>query len=355
MNAKLSEFTGSAPVIAMLGMCKNAGKTKALNRLIYEYQLPGRSIAVTSVGRDGERTDLVTGTDKPPIYMHRGMLAATASDLLPLSDVSREILDVTDIATPLGIVVVFKARSDGYAQLAGPSIIEDLSRLIKRLHGFGAETVIIDGAMNRRSPAAGALDGACVLCTGASLNKDMGIVVSETAFVCKLLTLPERRTDITRPGEQWDFGIRNSEFGISDKDIGMMRGQHSRRYTVLYSDNALDTDTVEDLCTILKRSCPESIFFSGAFTESAARAIMQSGAKIDGLLFIVEDSSKILLAKETFEKLQGRSAGFMVKRSTMLAAVTINPISAGGWRFDADIFLEEMKRAANVPVLNVGK
>ena len=116
----LLELTGGAPVTALLGMCKNAGKTTALTRLIRECAAAGVTAGLTSIGRDGESRDLVTDTEKPPIYMYAGMLAATAEELLPLSDVSREILAQTGVHTSLGEVLLFRARSDGFVQLAGP-------------------------------------------------------------------------------------------------------------------------------------------------------------------------------------------------------------------------------------------
>ena len=65
---KLLDCIGDAPAVAMLGMCKNAGKTTAMNRLIRELAAAGQGpVALTSIGRDGEATDLVTGTSKPPI------------------------------------------------------------------------------------------------------------------------------------------------------------------------------------------------------------------------------------------------------------------------------------------------
>jgi hypothetical protein len=338
---KLTEFTGSAPVIAMIGMCKNAGKTTALNRLICEYGASGRRIAVTSVGRDGESVDVVTGTAKPPIYIYEGMLAATAAGLLPLSDVSREILDGTDTATPLGRVVVFIARSDGFIQLAGPSVISDMSGLRERLHGFGAETVLIDGALSRRSPVAGALDGVCILSTGASLGRDMDAVVSETAFVCRILTLPE-----DEPGD--DHGEERRD------DPGDGHGkQYKARYTAHRGGETECAEEIDELGAILKSFGPERVVFSGAFTDTAARALLQSGAKLDGLRIIVEDSSRILIKMAAYEKLLSRGAGFQVKHGTKLAAVTINPVSAGGWSFDAVGFLEKMGDAVSVPVIDV--
>ena len=325
MNAILTEFTGDAPAIAIIGMCKNAGKTTVLNRFINEYHWLGRRIAATSVGRDGERVDLVTGTEKPSIYLHEGMLAATASGLLPFSDVSREILDVTDHMTPLGRVVIFKARSSGFVQLAGPSSVNDMALLCKQLYAHGAETVLIDGALDRRSPAASALDGSCVLSTGASLGKDMDAVVDATAFICRLMTLPVHDHEITSAG----------------------------RFTAFGNGGIIAADTVEDLCAALRNMAAVGVVVSGAFTDTMAHFIWQSNVELDGMRLIVEDSSRILFEQGTYGRLLARGANFLVKHETRLVAVAINPVSSGGWRFDADLFLEKMRHATALPVVDV--
>lgn len=325
---RLSELIGERPVAALLGMCKNAGKTTALNRLIREYAALGRPIALTSIGRDGEQRDLVSGTEKPPIYMYRGMLAATAEKLLDLSDVSREILALCDVHTPLGRVVIFRARSEGFVQLAGPSIVEQMQQLRQQLCDMGAETVLIDGALSRRSPAAGALDGACILSTGASLDRNMDQVVEKTAFVCRVLTLPERAAPGTALG----------------------------RFTLFQGGEAVETaEDAPALGRALKANRAEQVLFSGAFTESMAQSLLRAGADLEGLAFTGEDSSRFLLRQESFQKLEKMGLQFSVLRGSYLAAVTVNPVSAGGWRFDPAAFLKKMGKAAPVPVLDVGR
>ena len=58
MTPMLAPLVGDAPTVTFIGLCKNAGKTTAMCRLIEE--LSGETLAMTSVGRDGERTDVVT-------------------------------------------------------------------------------------------------------------------------------------------------------------------------------------------------------------------------------------------------------------------------------------------------------
>mgnify|MGYP005827736867 CR=1 FL=1 len=72
--------------ISIVGLAKNAGKTVTLNYLIEQAENLNLSIGITSTGRDGESTDLVTNTQKPSIYVGEGMYVATAKKMLLLSD-----------------------------------------------------------------------------------------------------------------------------------------------------------------------------------------------------------------------------------------------------------------------------
>ena len=112
MVPELEKALAGAKTMSIVGMCKNAGKTTVLNWIL---QNTGRErvLGLTSIGRDGESTDVVTGTEKPSIFVPEGTLIATAKDMLRLGDVTKEIMATTGIPTPLGEVVVMRARSDG--------------------------------------------------------------------------------------------------------------------------------------------------------------------------------------------------------------------------------------------------
>ena len=142
MTPLLAPLVGDAPTITIIGLCKNAGKTTAMCRLIEE--LSGEVLAMTSVGRDGERTDVVTGTEKPEIWVPEGTLFATARGMLPLCDTTLQVEGVTDVMTPLGAVGIFRALSDGFIQLAGPSAVNQLAPLSHTFRAMGARRVLID-------------------------------------------------------------------------------------------------------------------------------------------------------------------------------------------------------------------
>ena len=148
MSASISELVWGFRSVSIIGMCKNAGKTTVLNRLIQELSHSGQVLALTSIGRDGEDKDLVTGTKKPGIYVARGTLIATAADLIVRHcDITLEILASTSINTPMGEVILLRARSDGSIQLAGPSTTGQLARVREEFFRLGAHKVLIDGAL----------------------------------------------------------------------------------------------------------------------------------------------------------------------------------------------------------------
>ena len=98
----LFELVSPYESVSFIGMCKNAGKTTTFNQLITELRQNGVSFAATSVGRDGESTDLVTNTVKPGIFVYKGTVIATAAELLKYCDITKEILRTTGIHTPMG-------------------------------------------------------------------------------------------------------------------------------------------------------------------------------------------------------------------------------------------------------------
>lgn len=276
--------------LSIIGMGKNAGKTTVLNRLLSLAAESALVLALTSIGRDGETSDIVTGTKKPAIWVRRGTLIATAADMLRRGDVTPEILCTTDLWTPLGEVIVLRALSDGYVQLAGPSIAGQLECLAEELLARGADRVLIDGAVHRKSLAAPVVSEATVLCAGASYSPDMDTVVRDTAHVCRVLTLPETS------------------------------GTHEHR-----------------------RLLP------GAATDAVLRGLCSK----PGDEITVRDSSRMLASRDVFERMLAQGICFTVEYPATLCCVCVNPYSVTGPDFDAALFEQRMARAISVPVLNV--
>ena len=275
--------------IAFMGIYKNVGKTTTFNHVIRYYHEIAANIALTSIGRDGEDMDILTGTKKPNIYVPKGSMIVTAEKLLALSGITLEIHKTTDIITPMGKIVFVRARSGGFVQLGGaPS--NELNRLIcEILFDFGIKKILIDGAFARKSLASPSLADAVILSTGASFSPCIDTVVQHTVHCVNMMNLP--------------------------------------------------------IC-----SDPDAVYLPGAVTD---RYICRMLHNKDGQIFVANDPSRVLISSETYKKLIMRGNRLMVREKAQLVAVTVNPISPKGYGFEAAAFLRRMRNEVDLPVFDV--
>ena len=305
MSSNLIQQLQSVRSMSIVGMCKNAGKTTMLNWLL-AHSGRGRVLGLTSIGRDGESTDDVTGTEKPSIFVPAGTLIATARDMLWLGDVTKEILVSTGIPTPLGEVIIMRARSDGYVQLAGPSITTQLKSVSQTFFDLGAEQSIIDGALGRKSLGARQVAEGIVLCTGASYHMRMEKVIADTVSIYRIMNLPKAQTVPAAPEGTLEQCL---------KEQG------------------------EALVT-------------GALTDSMVLPLLRAGVLRKNRL-VVADPSKVLLSPDTLDKMQLREVRLETAEAARTLCITVNPVSAYGWKFDKDEFRARLQEAVDVPVINV--
>jgi hypothetical protein len=107
----LADLIGTAPTVAVAGLAKNVGKTTTLVVLIEELSRRGRTVGVSSLGRDGEQFDVLDSRiSKPAISLPAHSLVATTAALLRDGEVPHTVVSETNQATPLGRVVVVRTR-----------------------------------------------------------------------------------------------------------------------------------------------------------------------------------------------------------------------------------------------------
>ena len=304
---ELTELLTPYRTISIIGMAKNVGKTTTLNHLIEKFHQQNAKLALTSIGRDGEQTDVVTKTAKPAIFVFRDTLIITAEQLLPLCDITKEILTLTDINTPMGRIVVVRALSDGFVQLGGPSITTQISDLIKHI---SADKIIVDGATSRKTLAEPEVTEACVLCTGAALSRNINTVIEETLHAVQMLTLPKLE----------DSCILAELQDMTEGTLAIEKGY---------------------------------IYFPGAVSDAVVRNLVLSNNNLKDVYLIAEDAGKIFIKPDTYEKLRIKQASLLVKAPIRLVGLTLNPVSPYGIGFDAHEFLERMREAVSIPVYDL--
>jgi hypothetical protein len=330
VTAHLSQLTASARRLALVGLAKNTGKTVALAALLRELQAEDRCVGVTSIGRDGEEHDVIDARiDKPRIFLAAGNLVASTDALLRASGVAHERLTQTGVRTPLGEVIIARLAEQGAVEVAGPSAAEDVREVGEAMIGFGAEHVLIDGAIDRRAASSPDVADGLVLSTGAILSTDLEEVVARTRDAVELVRLP-----------------------VAGENAAEQRITVARRL-------ALDAEPTE-IATLL-RGHPQTMTLQveGALGERFLEGLLAARKDLGPptrreLRIVAGDPTKVFLSHRGPGWYRRQGLSIEVLQVVGLKAITINPVAPQSHRFDSQQLRELIEAAIpDVPVLDV--
>ncbi len=321
--------------ISIIGMDKNVGKTTTLNYILSKAK--GEiTLGLTSIGRDGEEKDVVTSTHKPKIYISKDTLIATSKMCFLNSDVTKEILTTTGINTPMGQVILFKSLSDGYVELAGASSNKDIKTICDSLIKLGAEHVLVDGALSRKTFASPSITDATILCTGACVSTSMDDVVKKTVYTVNKLSLDkeedkiilERANNISRVGIIYN----NLEY----KDLNLLTSIDSSKYIV---------ENLDERST--------HIVIKGLLLDNLIKDIMKSTDLYKGITILIQDPTKSFVSEDTMYRFLKTGGSIKVIKKIKLIGISVNPKSIYGYEFDKNQFLEKIRAQVKLPVFDV--
>ena len=145
----LLDLSKKYKTLSIVGMAKNAGKTTALNYLIEEADDEGVVLGITSTGRDGETTDVVTGTDKPRVFLYEDTIVSVPSQLYDLAEAGLEIVKKTDYRTSIGEVLLCRVCDSGYVQIAGPVAVADTKKMCAEMFEFDCDMPAVHAALKK--------------------------------------------------------------------------------------------------------------------------------------------------------------------------------------------------------------
>jgi len=321
--------------ISIIGLAKNAGKTVSLNYLIEEANNNNVTVGITSTGRDGENVDLVTNTQKPSIFAKEGMYVATAKKTLLLSDAKFEILETTGIQTPMGEVIIVKVRQDGNIQIAGPVNTKDMKYVCKKLIFYGADVVLVDGAIDRKAVSSPVITDACIIATGAVISRDMKIVLERTAHAIECYTFEEVDSDLKK------LILKNGKTCII---------QNSGRVIIPNIETSITggkkiAELIDDETT--------HVFVRGAVTPKVLKDLCQS-EYIKNVKIVIEDGTKIFIEVNEWNDLKRKGLKLQALNTIDVIAVTLNPVSPAGYFFDGEEFKSKISHyLSNIKIIDV--
>lgn len=325
--------------ISIIGMEKNSGKTTTLNYILKKLN-SRKIIGLTSIGRDGEDNDLVTNTHKPRIYVEKGTLIATAKNLLNKCDITREILYTTGLFTPLGEVIIVRAKSDGYVDIGGPSYGSAIIEVRDKMLELGADIILIDGALSRKGSANTLVSEATILATGASFSPNMKNVVTETSHNIDMLQLPHCEPNIKKLADQileiGKIGFIDNEFNIKVLDLSTSLNSH------------------REIIDAVRKNF-KYLVIGGAISSSMIEAFIKNRVLLKNFILIIEDGTRIFIDSNVYSKLSMIPVKIQVLNKINLLCLTSNPISPYGYSFDSLDFQNSLKKATNLDVIDVEK
>lgn len=330
-------------VVSVVGMAKNAGKTVTLNEIINQSMESGTLLGLTSIGRDGETQDVVTCTQKPAIYVDEGTLIATAEALYNCSDARLEILEMTNFHTSMGKIMIAKALSPGYIQIAGPCTNRDIREVSNRMLAYGAQLVIVDGALDRVSSASPAISDATVLATGAVLSRNMDKVIEESIHRVSLFRLPALYEADIKMMAKAAIGLK--EIQIVQSGDGGLELKHIPIKTALGAGRK-----------IAESLCEESLYVivPGSLVSKTLFDVASGSKHFKNITFIVQDATKLFVESRDWQLLLRKGLKVVVMEEINLLAVTINPYAPAGYYFDPVNFKSRLQSFLDpTPVFDV--
>jgi hypothetical protein len=337
----LSELTGPARRLALVGLAKNTGKTETLAALLRELSERGRRVGVTSVGRDGEERDVIDiRIEKPRVELCAGSLVATTDALLRAGAIAHEIVQETAVRTPLGRVLIARLHAQGTIEVAGPSAAADVREVCDAMLAHGAEQVLIDGAIDRRAASSPAVSDGLVMSTGAALHEEIEQVVARTCEAVELVRLPELRDERVR------------EIAASNH-ASVLVGEPGEEPLALHPRFVL-TSSAADIAQLLRaRPSAHQLVVRGALCEPFLAELLRA-ATGRAIELIVADPSKVFLTDHGCEWYRRQGISIAVLTGIDLRAITVNPVAPHSHSFDS-VRLRAMieQEIPDVPVLDV--
>jgi hypothetical protein len=334
MNLIFEKLLKTHPVITVIGMAKNTGKTTTLNRLISDAGSMGLRIGIVSTGCDGEPTDVFTGRKKPRIYAQKGAYFAATEESLGVCEAKTQLRGTTECLTSVGKVVIAEVTEPGAVEICGPGSVDETLDVLEQLREeYGVKNVLVDGSINRMAIATTRLCASVILATGAVLG-DIEQVIEQTTLKVDLL-----------------------QIRCVDAQIKTVVDENRDRAGVLLIDNeleaeVLDSSLLDHLSEIVEKITSQVgyLFTAGSVTDMVIEQLLEKDRVVK---IIVEDASMVHVSGFSCERWLASGGTITALNKLNLLAVTCNPHNPMGNDFEPKEFLEAMRNSLNVPVYDV--
>jgi len=309
-------------IIGIAGTAKNTGKTTTTSTILNELRKNNIKIGLTGIGYDGEELDNITGLPKPRLLLKKGMIVATAQKCLSVGTAGFNVLETTDISTPLGKVIIIEVTQEGLVVIAGPNKGRELRLILDKMTRFSCDFIIVDGALNRIAPMV-ETDG-LILATGAARNSNINQLVEETIYFYKIFNLPS----VTKEEKDLVKGLNK---------ITLIE-RHQKNYFALDYAVLIDKTAVSQIVSKIFQY--NTIYVPSLISQSSLKELSAAINKSwKGKTLIVKDSIKLATGGTPYEvyskveEILSFGGNIKVEKSIPIIAISVNPFYPK-YRFD---------------------
>ncbi|KUO50051.1 MAG: hypothetical protein APF76_06195 [Desulfitibacter sp. BRH_c19] len=318
--------------ISFIGMAKNVGKTTAFNYLLKECFQNDYPIGIASLGRDGEKKDLIFACDKPRIWIERGTIAAVAMETIIQNNFPLEILEDTGYSSSLGQIYITKAKGSGYVEIATTPSSRKMRHIIKLMKAYGARLIIVDGALDRVSSSAPEVTDCTILATGASLHPSMEQVIRRTTARVQQLTLPTIKHNMSFLNINEVIESSQSPLIIGQEGLVVTMGKESLSYE-------------KQLFSFLNKQKINYVYINGAVVDGLLKFFISNKWSLQNTTLIIKNGSNILVDHLTWEKYLKYHGNISVTKPINLIALTCNSTSHKGDTFPPEEFAKRLSES----------
>ncbi len=317
--------------LSVVGLEKNTGKTETMNYII-SHLYDNVKLGITSIGVDGETSDIVTKTKKPEITVYENMYFATTEKHFKLKKINAEIFYLSRRETPLGRILIAKSNEKGRILLSGPSTSVWLKDIMKEMNKVDKMKIIVDGALSRVSSSSPSITESVILSTGAALSLSAKNIIDKTVYKIKLMKLEEVNDALFDDLIDLDDGV----YSIDEKVKKMP-------FKTLLSIKNIDIDKYG-----------YNYYITGVLNNNFVKKILTK-KHVEKYTIIVKDYTKIFLDKSIFEKFTKFGGKIKVLQKIDLKAITYNPISPEGFTIESRPIMEKIKKKTGMTIIDVKK
>lgn len=315
-------------IYAIAGISKNCGKTSFLNWL--STQLENIKLGILTTGRDGETTDLVYGNSKPSVNLSANTIFSTTSDSIEKLGSAIEILYKLPFQAGTKSLWLLKALRDIETEIVGPANAESQIKVAELMQDYGADLVLIDGSIDRKSIALSNKIKGVFLVIGGSYGA-IDKIYSELYKLSQLTLINHFNNESQKLNERYVSYYKDKTW-------------HETEYNSLLGNE-------QSIIDLIYQVNPIKLYISGAITDTILHKINPALKQIKSV--IIRHPLQMHLTNAN-QKLFLASNDVLALSIFKITAVVVNSWSVKGNHLDSKkLRFEIRKMLPTLPVIDI--